>query len=130
MPRPQDLSNLKKIRQISKLLDSAISIPGTKFRFGIDPIIGLIPGGGDLIAALISGYIIFLAFRLGVAKEDLLKMIQNVALETILGSIPVVGDVFDAYFKANLRNLEIVENSIVDTDNELSEEETFFLVSG
>ena len=121
MDELQKLRNLKRIRRIATLLDSAIGIPGTKFRIGLDPILGLIPGGGDLITAGISAYMIFLAARFGLEKEEIGKMIGNVALETFLGTVPLFGDIFDAYFKANLRNLEIlekhIENSKVQNDN-------------
>ena len=117
MDKIQQLKNLKKIRKIAKLLDSAIAIPGTKFRIGLDPILGLIPGGGDLITAGISAYMIYLATRFGLEKEEIGKMIANVALETVLGTVPLAGDLFDAYFKANIRNLEILEKHIAKQEN-------------
>ena len=122
MDKIQKLKNLKRIRRIATLLDTAIGIPGTKFRIGLDPILGLIPGGGDLITAGISAYMIFLAARFGLKKEEIGKMIGNVAIETFLGTVPLVGDIFDAYFKANIRNLEILEKHLEDSnleDNEL-----------
>jgi hypothetical protein len=111
----QQLKNLQRIRKIANLLDTAIGIPGTKFRIGLDPILGIIPGGGDLIAAVISAYMVYLATRFGLEKEEIGKMFGNVAIETIFGSIPLVGDIFDAYFKANIRNLEILENHLAKT---------------
>ena len=113
MNQIQQLKNLKRIRRIAKLLDTAIGIPGTKFRLGLDPILGLIPGGGDLITAGISAYTIYLATSFGLEKADLQKMIQNIALETVVGFVPIAGDIFDAYFKANIRNLEILERHLV-----------------
>ena len=110
--RIQQLNNLKRIRKIAKLLDTAIGIPGTKFRIGLDPILGLIPGGGDLITAGISAYMIFLATRFGLEKSDISKMIKNIILETAVGTVPIAGDIFDAYFKANMRNLEILEQHL------------------
>ena len=112
MDKIQQLQNLKRIRKIANLLDAAIGIPGTKFHIGLDPILGLLPGGGDLVGAAISGYLIYLAARFGLEKAEIGKMIGNVALETLLGTVPLVGDLFDAYFKANLRNLEILETHI------------------
>ena len=112
MNQIQQLKNLKRIRRIAKLLDTAIGIPGTKFRLGLDPILGLIPGGGDLITAGISAYTIYLATSFGLEKADLQKMIQNIALETVVGFVPIAGDIFDAYFKANIRNLEILETHL------------------
>ncbi len=112
MNKIQQLKNLQKIRKIAKLLDTAIGIPGTKIRFGLDPILGLIPGGGDLISAGISAYMIYLATRFGLERAEVFKMIKNVAIETVVGSVPLAGDLFDAYFKANMRNLEILEKHI------------------
>ena len=112
MDRIQQIKNLKRIRRIAKLLDTAIGIPGTKFRFGLDPILGLIPGGGDLITAGISAYTIYLAAKFGLEKADLQEMIKNIALETAVGFVPIAGDIFDAYFKANIRNLEILERHL------------------
>ncbi len=112
MDKIQQLKNLQKIRKIAKLLDTAIGIPGTKIRFGLDPILGLIPGGGDLISAGISAYMIYLATRFGLERAEIFKMIKNVAIETAVGSVPLAGDIFDAYFKANMRNLEILEKHI------------------
>lgn len=125
MSKIEQIKNLKRIRKIATLLDSAIGIPGTKFRIGLDPILGLIPGGGDVITASISAYMIYLAARFGLRKEEIGKMIGNVAVETVLGSFPLIGDIFDAYFKANIRNLEILEkhienNNTLLADNEIS----------
>ena len=114
----QQLNKLKRIRKIARILDSAIGIPGTKIRFGIEPILGLIPGGGDLITALISAYTIYLATSFGLEKQEIFKMIRNVAIDTAVGSIPVAGDLFDAYFKSNIRNLEILEKHIAKTEGE------------
>lgn len=118
MDKIQQLKNLKRIRKIAKLLDSAIGIPGTKIRFGLDPILGLIPGGGDLIAAGISAYMIYLATRFGLERSQILKMVKNVAIETSIGFVPIAGDIFDAYFKANIRNLEILEQHLAQTESE------------
>ncbi|MGK7952793.1 MAG: DUF4112 domain-containing protein [Xenococcaceae cyanobacterium] len=121
MDKIQKLKTLKRIRRIATLLDTAFGIPGTKFRIGLDPILGLIPGGGDLITAGISAYMIYLATRFGLKKEEIGKMIGNVAIETFLGTVPLVGDVFDAYFKANIRNLEILEKHIEESNLESDE---------
>ncbi|MGL5076281.1 MAG: DUF4112 domain-containing protein [Waterburya sp.] len=117
----QQLKNLQRIRKLANLLDTAIGIPGTKFRIGLDPILGLVPGGGDLIAALMSAYMIYLATRFKLEKEEIGKMVGNVAIETIFGSIPLVGDIFDAYFKANIRNLEILENHLQKSNTRIQE---------
>ena len=131
MNKIQQLKNLQRVRQIANLLDSAVGIPGTKIRLGLDPVLGLIPGGGDLAAAAISGYMIYLAASFGLSKSEIFKMLKNVALETVVGFIPVAGDIFDAYFKANLRNLEILENHLAQTKVEsASTEKTLSAIAG
>ena len=118
MDKISQLKQLQRIRKIARLLDTAIGIPGTKFRIGLDPILGLLPGGGDLISAGISAYMIYLAARLGLKNAEILKMIKNVAIETAIGSVPIAGDIFDAYFKANMRNLEILEQHLATVEFE------------
>jgi Domain of unknown function (DUF4112) len=101
------LATLNHIRKLSRLMDTSIRIPLTGFRIGIDPIIGLVPGAGDLISTAFSAYIIFLATRFGIPREDLTKMIFNVGLETVVGTVPFVGDLFDAFYKENAENPEV-----------------------
>lgn len=115
------LATLNRIRKLSRLMDTAIGIPGTKFRIGLDPIIGLLPGGGDLISTAFSAYIIYLATRFGLPNEDLKKMIFNVGLEAVVGTVPLVGDLFDAYYKSNIRNLAILEQHLQATEPQLEE---------
>jgi Domain of unknown function (DUF4112) len=103
---------LKRMRQLTQLLDGAIVIPGTKHRIGLDPILGLIPGGGDTVSAALSGYIIIEAARMGIPRKALMQMVMNLALDTVAGSVPVLGDVFDVFSKANLRNMQIVESHV------------------
>jgi Domain of unknown function (DUF4112) len=103
---------LKRMRQLSKLLDGAIVIPGTKQRIGLDPILGLIPGGGDTVSAALSGYIIVEAARMGLPRKALMQMVGNLLVDTVAGSVPVVGAVFDVFSKANTRNMQIVENHV------------------
>lgn len=117
----KQLATLKKIRRLARLLDTAIGIPGTKFRIGLDPILGLIPGGGDLITAGFSLYIIFLATRFKLPGEKINKMLWNIGLEAVVGIVPLFGDIFDAYFKSNIRNLEILENHLQQVEPELEE---------
>jgi hypothetical protein len=108
-------SVLRRLERLAVVLDSAIVIPGTRFRFGADAILGLFPGGGDVVGAALSGYIIFEAARLGVPAAALARMVTNVIADTALGVIPVAGDLFDAYWKANLRNIAIVREHIART---------------
>ena len=103
---------LKRLRSISNLLDNAIAIPGTNYRVGIDPILGLIPGGGDTISAFLSAYIVLEAAQLGVPREALVRMVYNIILDSVLGSVPVVGDLFDASWKANVKNISLLESHL------------------
>ena len=115
------LATLNRIRQLSRLMDTSLRIPGTGFRIGLDPIIGLVPGAGDLISTAFSAYIIFLATRFGIPRQDLTEMIFNVALESVVGTVPLVGDLFDAFYKSNIRNLAILEKHLMAVEPELEE---------
>ncbi len=102
-------AKLKRLRALGRLLDNAIPIPGTARRVGLDGVIGLIPVAGDAAGALISGYIILEAARLGVPKSTIARMVGNVAADTVIGGVPVLGDLFDFGFKSNARNLALIE---------------------
>ncbi len=100
---------MRRVRRLAKLLDNELRIPFTKFRIGLDPILGLVLGLGDLIGAALSSYIIIEAKRLGVPRSVLVRMMLNVAADAVGGSAPVVGDVFDAAWKCNMRNVRLLE---------------------
>jgi hypothetical protein len=100
---------LRRLRRISHLLDNAIPIPGTKYRLGLDPILGLIPGGGDLIGSIFAGYVVFKAAQLGAPRETLIQMAANIAFDTVVGTVPVAGDLFDVAWKANVKNMELLD---------------------
>lgn len=97
-------------RRLSTLLDSAVTIPGTKVKIGLDPILGLLlPELGDTLTAAVSLSLLAVAFRERVPKLVLARMLINIALDALLGAIPVLGDVFDFAFRANDRNLALIE---------------------
>ena len=104
----EHLTRLRRMRGLARLMDTALRLPGTRVSLGADSILGLIPGIGDFAGAAISLFIINEARRLGVPKDKLLKMLLNVGVDTLAGSVPVIGDVFDVYFKSNRRNLAVV----------------------
>lgn len=106
-------SRIRRVRVLAKLLDNSISIPGTGWKIGFDPIIGLIPGIGDLIGAMLSGYIILEAARAEVPSFTLARMLVNVGIDTVLGAVPAVGDVFDAAWKSNMKNVALLERHLV-----------------
>jgi hypothetical protein len=99
----------RRLGRLAWLLDSSIELPGTRFRIGLDAILGLIPGLGDLLGVLASGYIVREAARLGAPPSVLTRMAFNVAIEGLVGLIPIFGDVFDAVWKANQRNYALLE---------------------
>jgi hypothetical protein len=103
---------LERLRRVGYLLDNSIPIPGTRIRVGLDAIIGLVPGIGDLVGGLLSLYILIEASRLGVSRAVLARMAWNIALDTLVGEVPILGDLFDAGFKANLRNLALLDGHV------------------
>ena len=96
------------LERLAWLLDSAIAVPGTRFRIGLDALIGLVPGIGDLIGSVLSAYIVAAAARQGIPRSVLLRMTLNVGLEALIGAVPIVGDLFDAAWKANQRNVALL----------------------
>jgi hypothetical protein len=101
--------NLETMRRYAWILDSLFELPVVKVRFGLDAIAGLVPGLGDLTTPVFSTYLLLQAFRMRVPKVVMLRMIFNVALDALVGLIPILGDLFDIGFKANMRNLALVE---------------------
>ncbi len=99
----------KRLNRLAWFLDNSLPVPGTDYRIGVDAVIGLIPGIGDAVGTVLSSYILGEAARMGVPKKILLRMAYNVAIESIIGMIPFVGDVFDMAWKANLRNVQLIE---------------------
>jgi len=114
VPAPTALSTTstgRRLRHLSRLMDSAITLPGG-FRIGWDGIIGLIPGIGDVVGLSVSAWIVLGAARLGASRSTLARMAANVALETLIGAIPLFGDLFDFVFKANERNMRLLERHL------------------
>ena len=103
---------LEQMNKLAWLLDNSIKIPIINYRIGLDAIIGLIPGFGDAAGLLVSSIIIIQATRLGAPKVTLMRMVLNIAIEAIIGMIPVLGDIFDATFKANVRNMLLLNQAL------------------
>lgn len=129
MNTTERLVTLNRIRKLSRLMDTAIRIPGTGFRIGLDPIIGLVPGAGDLIDTAFSAYLIYLATRFNLPGSTLRSMVFNIALEGVVGSVPLIGDIFDAFYKSNIRNLKLLEEHLQTSEPELSEADPMNLSS-
>jgi hypothetical protein len=103
---------LARARTLTRLLDTAVGVPGTSMRFGLDPVLGLIPGLGDVAGAALSGYVVLLASRLGAPTTVIVRMLGNVVIDTVGGTIPLIGDLFDAGWKSNTRNLALLERHV------------------
>ena len=95
-------------------MDSAIRIPGTGIRLGLDSIVGLVPGAGDLVSALMSGYIVLASARMGVPPAVVTRMILNLGVDTLVGTVPVIGDLFDVGFRANIRNAALLDRHLAE----------------
>ena len=100
--------SLARLEALAKLMDGAFVIPGTTIRFGLDGIVGLIPVAGDMLAGLVSTYLILEARQLGAPGWLIARMLANAFLDTAIGAVPVVGDAFDVLFRANMKNMALL----------------------
>lgn len=105
-------ASLKRLQQMSHVLDEAITIPGIGVRVGLDPILGLLPGGGDVVTGLLSVYVVFEAAKMGLPAPTLGRMGFNILLDVLSGMVPVLGDLFDVGWKANSRNVALIEKHL------------------
>jgi hypothetical protein len=103
---------VERMETVTTLLDSGIELPVVDIEVGIDPVLGLVPGGGDLVAGVISLYVIAEAALLGVSTVTLARMLFNVALDTAVGTVPVLGDAFDVLWRANDRNVRLAKRDL------------------
>jgi len=117
MPIPvEDLENVPvRLQKLARFMDNSIPLPGG-YKIGWDAVIGLIPGIGDLIGMLISGYIVVEGVKLGASRIVILRMVLNVILEGVIGAIPVIGDLFDMVFKSNMRNIKLLNNQKLNSE--------------
>ena len=109
-------------------LDAGIRIPGTNLRFGLDPILGLIPGAGDAAGAVLAGWILVEAIRLGASRATVLRIAGNIALDAAVGAVPLLGDIFDFAWKANLRNVALLERHLEAPERAERADRTFVLL--
>ena len=100
---------LKDIEKLAKLMDAQFKVPGTNIRFGLDSLIGLIPGVGDLSTFAVSGYMLWIMANNGASGFLLARMVLNILIDAIVGMVPLLGDIFDIAFKANLRNMRLMQ---------------------
>jgi hypothetical protein len=106
---PRQVQGLDGLRKVAQLLDSAFVVPGTNYRVGLDPILGLVPGLGDLVSPLFTVGILWQARELALPRVVQLRMIFNVAIDTFVGAIPLFGDLFDFAWKSNNMNMALLE---------------------
>jgi hypothetical protein len=111
-PAAVERHETRHVRRLAWLLDDIIRIPGTNLRFGIDPLLGLLPGGGDLAGGVLSGYIILAAARTGAPPSVIARMGVNVIVDAVTGAVPLLGDLFDAGYKANRRNAALLQEYV------------------
>ena len=112
---PGQARRLVALRRFAQLLDSAFVVPGTRYRIGLDPILGLVPGLGDLVSPLFAIGILWQAHDLGIPRIVQLRMIVNVGIDALIGALPFLGDLFDFVWKANDRNMMLLERHAMHT---------------
>jgi len=105
-------ARLNRVRLLGRLLDEQFRIPGTRQRIGLDGLLGLIPGVGDMMGTLLSVYILYEAIQLGVPRHVLLRMVANIGLDAVVGAIPLAGDIFDVVWKANTKNITLLQDAL------------------
>ncbi|WP_233204254.1 DUF4112 domain-containing protein [Halegenticoccus soli] len=115
---PQDIRGevdeaaIRRARAVATLLDESVEIPGTNFKVGVDPVLGALPVSGDVVVGAMSMYIVYEATRLGVPYTTIVRMLANVGVDVAVGSVPVVGTLFDAVWKANKWNVDLLEREL------------------
>jgi len=122
------ISTKRRLESLAWLLDSSIRLPRTNFRIGLDGLIGFIPGVGDIFGGVMSSYIIAEAARMGLPKSTLIRMTYNVLVETLIGMIPVAGDLFDIAWKANNRNIKLLQAHVGDPRRTTTKDRVFVFV--
>ncbi len=103
------------IRTLARMLDSAVPIPGTQIRIGAESVFGIIPVVGDIAGAALSGYIVLASARLGAPAPTIVRMLVNIGIDTIVGAVPILGDMFDVAYRANMRNVELLDSHLVES---------------
>jgi hypothetical protein len=109
---PQDARKLRRIRRLTRLMDQAFRVPGTSISVGVDSLVGLFPVVGDIATVAASIYMVRLAKELGIDPATARRMYANIAIDCVGGFVPVIGDLFDVAWKANVRNLRLLEQSL------------------
>lgn len=122
------LADLEKIRSLTNTMDTRFKVPGTNLSFGLDPVLGLIPGAGDVLTFAISGFLVLLMARHKVKGQVLLLMVINIGIDFLIGAIPIIGWMADFRLKANSRNLRLLEKHYVEGKYQRGFGNTLFLI--
>lgn len=122
----KDDVRLERLDRLATLLDESIRIPLIGYRIGYDALIGLIPGAGDIAGLALSTYIVVESARFRIPKSTLLRMIANVAIEAVVGAVPLAGDLFDAIYKANRRNLNLLKKRLGEQESDAGSDRRYF----
>ncbi|MCD7111777.1 DUF4112 domain-containing protein [Rhizobium sp. DKSPLA3] len=117
--RIEQLRRLRRLAKLARIMDTAVGIPGTRFRFGADALLGLVPVFGDATGAIIGLVIVNEGRRLGLPKRKIARMLYNLGVDATIGAVPLVGDAFDVYFKAHKRNIRVILDHFALTENDL-----------
>ena len=107
-------TQLASVRMLARLMDTAFEIPGTRIKFGLDALLGLLPGLGDAISSAIGGYIVLIAAQMGVPRAVLWRMTLNLGIDALVGVVPLLGDALDVAWKANVKNAALLERALAD----------------
>lgn len=105
-------AELARLERLARLLDASIRVPGTRYTIGVDALVGLLPGVGDALTAAVGLWIVHRSRRAGASRATLVRMLGNVGVDLVAGTVPVAGDLFDAVYKANLRNVRLLAADI------------------
>ncbi|MBL7813638.1 MAG: DUF4112 domain-containing protein [Saprospiraceae bacterium] len=125
---PAPYEEFEWIDKVSSLLDNKFRLPFTQIRFGVDFLIGLIPSVGDWLSFGISSILVFAMMRRGIGVVMLFKMLGNIILDALVGSIPILGDLFDLHYKANRRNVAMLRQYYVENPNPPAAKRSFFII--
>ena len=109
---------LIRLKRLSERLDNTFTIPGTKYKIGIEALIGAVPIIGDLIGGILASYIMYSGMKMGAPPQIIARMAVNIAIDFTIGSIPIIGDLFDLVWKANKKNVELIEDATLDDKEE------------
>ena len=109
---------LIRLKRLSERLDNTFTIPGTKYKIGIEALIGAVPIIGDLIGGILASYIMYSGVKMGAPPRIIARMAVNIAIDFAIGSIPIIGDLFDLVWKANRKNVELIEDATLDDKKE------------